>query len=190
MKTIVLAADPDSVASVLRHCIKPQPAFQILAASSIAEVLDRFVRFNGKIDLLVIDTALDPTVSSIDVALNFRYYFPSLKLLFTFHGSSLPCSQRQRTAIGVLPNRLHFLLEAAILPANAPAPDRGPPRGHAPQGRRVPGRMTPSGIMEFHAARRSRDRHQCHFHRRSHSARIGVLGRRTGARLRDPVRRL
>jgi hypothetical protein len=103
MKTIVLAADPDSVASVLRHCIKPQPAFQILAASSIAEVLDRFVRFNGKIDLLVIDTALDPTVSSIDVALNFRYYFPSLKLLFTFDGSSLSCSQRQRTAMGVLP---------------------------------------------------------------------------------------
>jgi len=103
MKNVLIAADPDSVASLLRHCLKPEPRFQILAASAVPQMLDRFVRFNGGIELLVIDTALDPAVSSIDVALNFRFYFPGLRIVFLFDGSSLLCTRQQRIAIDALP---------------------------------------------------------------------------------------
>ncbi|SPE35438.1 hypothetical protein SBA6_460012 [Candidatus Sulfopaludibacter sp. SbA6] len=116
MKTVLLAIDPDSISAAMRHCLKPQTAFQLLEANSIAQLLDRFVEFNGRIDLLVIDTAFDPAVSSIDVALNFRRYFPRLRILLTFSGSSLLCTPRQRTAMGILPTGSLALLRRPFSP--------------------------------------------------------------------------
>jgi len=96
MKTVLFA-------TATRLCLNSQRAFQHLEANSIAQILDRFVDSNGRIDLLVIDTDFDPAVSSIDVALNLRRFFPRLKILFTYSGSML-CTARQRTAIGILPS--------------------------------------------------------------------------------------
>jgi len=96
MKTVLFA-------TATRLCLNSQGAFQHLEANSIAQILDRFVDSNGRIDLLVIDTDFDPAVSSIDVALNLRRFFPRLRILFTYSGSML-CTARQRTAIGILPS--------------------------------------------------------------------------------------
>src|SRR5438445_7186315 len=95
MKTVLFA-------TAVRTCLKPPRACQFLGAESVAQLLDRFIQSNGKIDLLVIDLDFDPAVSSIDVALNLRRFFPRLKILFTFSGSAPLCTPRQRTAMGIL----------------------------------------------------------------------------------------
>jgi len=97
MKTVVFATgvSPDA---------KTQTAFHVLEAVAVAGILQHFVHSNGRIDLLVIDIDLDPAVSSIDVALNFRRFFPRFKILFTFQGSALLCTCHQRAAISALPS--------------------------------------------------------------------------------------
>ena len=96
MKTVLFA-------TAVRTCLKPPRACQFLGAESVAQLLDRFIKSNGRIDLLVIDLDFDPAVSSIDVALNLRRFFPRLKILFAFSSAPL-CTPRQRTAMGVLPS--------------------------------------------------------------------------------------
>ena len=106
MKTVLFAtAEP--------LWLKPQKSFQRLDAESVAQVLDRFVETNGRIDLLVIDTDFDPGVSTIDVALNLRRFFPRLKILFTY-SSVVLCTTRQRTALGVLPRDCAAFLRRPI----------------------------------------------------------------------------
>lgn len=114
MKTVLLAADPDSLSAAMRHCLKPPASFQVLEAHSVAQVLNRFVESNGKIDVLVIDTGFDP--ASIDVALNLRYFLPRLKILFTFTGASLFCTRQQRIAIDALPTGSISLLRRPFSP--------------------------------------------------------------------------
>ena len=110
MKTVLLAADPDSISVATRLCPKPQTAFRLLEATSIEQVMDRFVHSNGKIDLLVIDAAFDSVRSGIDIALNLRFLFPPLKILLTFCGSTLFCTRQQRLALEALPSgALEFL---------------------------------------------------------------------------------
>lgn len=103
MKTVLLAANPDSISVASRLCPKAPTAFRLLEAASIEQIMDRFVHSNGKIDLLVIDAAFDPVRSAIDVALNLRFLFPPLKILLTFSGSTLLCTRQQRLALEALP---------------------------------------------------------------------------------------
>jgi DNA-binding NtrC family response regulator len=97
MKTVVFATgvSPDA---------KTQTSFHVLETDTVAGILRHFVHSNGRIDLLVIDIDLDPAVSSIDVALNFRRFFPRLKIILTFQGSAVLCTCHQRAAISALPS--------------------------------------------------------------------------------------
>lgn len=104
VKTILLAGNPDPVATAMRLCLKPRTAFHFLQADSVPQVLDRFVESNGKIDILVVDP--EPCVSApgIDVALNLRSLFPGLKILVVLRGSALSCSPLQAAAMRNMPS--------------------------------------------------------------------------------------